>query len=144
MINPHHQKPQTPPEVSDSSDPYFLHHSDHPGITLVSKVLDGDNYGTWSRAMSISLSAKNKIGFIDGSIKPPSPSDVKYPLWRRCNDMILSWILNSINPELANSVIYADTAAEVWSDLKERFSQGNASRIFQIQKSIVEHRQGQQ
>jgi hypothetical protein len=46
--------------------------------------------------------------------------------------MILSWILNSITPELADSVIYSTTAEEVWEDLRDRFSQSNAPCIFQI------------
>ena len=28
----------------DSNSSYSLHHSDHPGMVLVSKYLDGDNY----------------------------------------------------------------------------------------------------
>ncbi|KAL2517884.1 Retrotran gag 3 domain-containing protein [Abeliophyllum distichum] len=43
------------------SDPMALHQSDHPGLILVSKPLDGNNYGQWSRAMRIALIAKNKI-----------------------------------------------------------------------------------
>ncbi|CAL9001257.1 unnamed protein product, partial [Prunus brigantina] len=58
--------------------------------------------------------------------------------------MVLSWLLNSIHLDIANSVIYANTAAEVWSDLRERFSQGNNSRIYHIKREIIEHRQGQQ
>ncbi|KAF7132885.1 hypothetical protein RHSIM_Rhsim09G0014100 [Rhododendron simsii] len=126
------------------SNPYSLHHSDHPGMILVSKLLEGDNYSTWSRAMRIALSAKNKIGFVTGSIKPPSSTDTTFPLWQRCNDMVLSWLLNSIHPDIATSVIYAETSAEVWADLQERFSQGNDSRIYQIKQEIGEHRQGQQ
>lgn len=57
--------------------------------------------------------------------------------WRRCNDMILSWILNSITPDLADSVIYSTTAQKVWEDLQDRFSQSNAPRIFQIEKDIA-------
>ncbi|CAL9007106.1 unnamed protein product [Prunus brigantina] len=30
----------------------------------------------------------------------------------------------------------------VWNDLKDRFSQGNDSRIYQIRQEIAEHRQG--
>ncbi|CAA0837804.1 Unknown protein [Striga hermonthica] len=58
--------------------------------------------------------------------------------------MVISWLLNSIHPDIASSVIYAETASEIWADLEERFSQGNDSRIFQIKREIVEHRQGQQ
>ncbi|WJZ95113.1 hypothetical protein VitviT2T_013904 [Vitis vinifera] len=130
--------------TTEALDPFSLHHSDHPGMVLVSKVLEGDNYSTWSRAMRISLSAKEKIGFVTGSIKPPSSTDDSFPSWQRCNDMVISWLLNSIHPDIASSVIYAETTLEIWADLRECFSQGNDSRIYQIKRDIVEHRQGQQ
>ncbi|KAL6334337.1 hypothetical protein AAG906_014738 [Vitis piasezkii] len=79
-----------------------------------------------------------------GSIKPPFSIDDSFPSWQRCNDMVISWLLNSIHPDIASSVIYAEIAAEIWADLRERFSQGNDSRIYQIKRDIVEHRQGQQ
>ncbi|KAI5339322.1 hypothetical protein L3X38_018594 [Prunus dulcis] len=59
-------------DAYDSTDPYYIHHSDHPGMVLASIPLTGDNYSTWSRKVRISLSAKNKTGFIDGSIVKPS------------------------------------------------------------------------
>ncbi|KAK3210923.1 hypothetical protein Dsin_015629 [Dipteronia sinensis] len=62
----------------------------------------------------------------------------------RCKDMVLSWILNSVHSDIAESVIYAKTVAEVWNDLKERFSQGNDSRIYQILLEIVKYKQGQE
>ncbi|WKA02856.1 hypothetical protein VitviT2T_021008 [Vitis vinifera] len=105
----------------EALDPFSLHHSDHPGMVLVSKVLEGDNYSTWSQAMRISLSAKDKIGFVIGSIKPPSSTDDSFPSWQRCNDMVISWLLNSIHPDIASSVIYAETAVEIWADIRERF-----------------------
>ncbi|RVW94694.1 Ankyrin repeat-containing protein [Vitis vinifera] len=126
--------------TTEALDPFSLYHSDHPGMVLVSKVLEGDNYSTWSRAMRISLSAKDKIGFITGSIKPPSSTDDSFPSWQCCNDMVISWLLNSIHPNIANNVIYAETAVGIWANLRERFSQGNNSRIYQIKRDIVEHK----
>ncbi|KAM1017674.1 hypothetical protein ACFX2A_048208 [Malus domestica] len=105
----------------DITDPFYIHHSDHPGLHLVSKPLDGDNYSTWSRAMTISLSAKNKLGFMDGSIEAPPETDAKYSLWKRCNDMVLSWMVSSIGNILMSSVLYTNSPAEIWEDLKERF-----------------------
>nr|XP_028943579.1 uncharacterized protein LOC114819382 [Malus domestica] len=58
--------------------------------------------------------------------------------------MVISWILNSVHSDIGNSVMYTNTAAKVWEELRERFSQGNDSRIYQIKRDIVEHRQGQQ
>ena len=33
--------------ILDSSSPYFLHSGDHPGLNLVSNLLNGVNYHTW-------------------------------------------------------------------------------------------------
>ncbi|KAL6322595.1 hypothetical protein AAG906_009909 [Vitis piasezkii] len=123
----------------DAANPYFLHHSDHPGMVLVSKPLNGDNYSTWCRAMTISLNAKSKLGFIDGTTTMPSATDKpdEHASWKKCNDMILSWILNSLSQDLADSVIFSTTAQEVWEDLRDRFSQSNAPRIFQIERDIA-------
>ncbi|BBG99051.1 wall-associated kinase 2 [Prunus dulcis] len=44
--------------------------------------------------------------------------------------------------QISNSVIYTATAREVWDDLRERFSQKNAPRIFEIRRAIANHTQG--
>ncbi|KAL6311626.1 hypothetical protein AAG906_027478 [Vitis piasezkii] len=129
-------KSEIPTDFSkaDLSNPYFTHHSDHPGLVLISKSLNGDNYSAWKRAMILALNSKNKLGFVNGSIKAPSKeTDPEgYGTWSRCNDMVHSWIVNTLNLEIADSVIYYSTAHEVWEDLRERFSQSNAPRIFEI------------
>ena len=55
-------------QMDDYGSPYFLNNGDHPAISLVSHHLTGSNYNTWSRAMSLALNAKNKLGFVDGII----------------------------------------------------------------------------
>ncbi|KAK0574018.1 hypothetical protein LWI29_017044 [Acer saccharum] len=130
---------------SNISNPFFTHHSDHPGLVLISKPLNGDNYSTWKRAMTLALNSKNKVGFVNGSINAPSKTidPEGYAAWSRCNDMVHSWIVNTLSPEISESVIYYSTANEVWEDLRERFSQSNAPRIFEIQRDIAYFRQEQ-
>ncbi|RVX14444.1 hypothetical protein CK203_017366 [Vitis vinifera] len=67
-------KSEIPTDFSKAnlSNPYFTHHSDHPGLVLISKSLNGDNYSAWKRAMILALNSKNKLGFVNGSIKAPS------------------------------------------------------------------------
>ena len=103
------------------SNPYFIHHSDHSGLVLISKPLNGDNYSGWKRAMTLALNSKNKLRFVDGSIKSPSiiEDPESYAIWSRCNDMVHSWIINTVNSEIADSIIYYPTAYEVWEDLRE-------------------------
>ncbi|KAK2968199.1 hypothetical protein RJ640_001031 [Escallonia rubra] len=90
------------------------------------------------------LTAKNKIGFINGSIEKPSEKDqpTEYALWNQCNSMILSWLTHSVEPDLAKGVIHAKTAYQVWEDFKDQFSQKNAPAIYQIQKSLASFSQG--
>ncbi|KAG2707303.1 hypothetical protein I3760_05G142600 [Carya illinoinensis] len=60
--------PPPPPPSSDAASPFFLHPSDNPGVVLVTQILLSDNYHTWSRSMTMALSAKNKLGFVDGQL----------------------------------------------------------------------------
>ena len=103
--------------MEDSTSPYFLHNSDHPGIVLVSHHLTGANYNNWSKAMVMALTAKNKISFIDGSIPCPESDDLLFGTWIRCNSMVISWILNSVHKDIADSLLYFDTAVGIWNDL---------------------------
>ncbi|KAL6191946.1 hypothetical protein ACLB2K_038335 [Fragaria x ananassa] len=130
---------------AEPSNPYFIQHLDHPGLVLVSKLLNGDNYSGWKRAMVRAPNSKNKLGFVNSSIKAPSEATDPegYATWSRCNDMVHSWIVNSCNPEIADSVTYYSSAHEVWEDLHEHFSQANATRIFEIQRYIASLRQEQ-
>ncbi|KAL5805972.1 hypothetical protein ACOSQ4_028705 [Xanthoceras sorbifolium] len=90
------------------------------------------------------LTAKNKMGFINGSIKPPSEIEkpTKFSLWNQCNSMILSWITHYVEPDLAKGVVHAKTAHQVWEDLKDQFSQKNALTIYHIKKSLASLSQG--
>ncbi|KAF8390314.1 hypothetical protein HHK36_024839 [Tetracentron sinense] len=84
-------------------------------MILVPKVLDGTNYAMWKRSMLISLSAKNKLGFIKGTITTPDEKDPKYSLWQRCNDMV----------SLGYSILSVKTLYTVFSMLKlpQKFGQ---------------------
>ncbi|KAF8401062.1 hypothetical protein HHK36_014365 [Tetracentron sinense] len=107
--------------IPDSSNLFSLHHSDNPRTVLVSQHLIGDNYPTWNRAMSTALNAKNKYCFVDGSIDIPLPTSTDFSAWKRCNDMVKSWLLNSLSQEISDSVIYASSAKEIWEDLQEPY-----------------------
>jgi hypothetical protein len=118
------------------SNPLYLHHGDNPGSILVTQLLTGDNYYTWSRLMFMALTAKNKLQFINAALPKPHSSDPDFFAWTRCNNMVLSWIINSVSKEIAASVISVDFAETMWNDLRDPFSQQNGPRIFQIQKAI--------
>ncbi|CAO2813743.1 unnamed protein product [Amaranthus hypochondriacus] len=67
---------------SSIDDPYFLANSDSPTASLVAALFSGGNFLHWKRNVLRALGAKNKIGFVDGSIPEPDPSDAKHVKWK--------------------------------------------------------------
>ena len=90
------------------------------------------------------LIAKKKIGFIDGIIEKPSQdaNSIEFELWNQCNSTIISWLTHLVEADIAEGIIYAKTARQVWVDLHDQFSQKNDPAIFQIQRSIGMMSQG--
>jgi hypothetical protein len=109
----------------DCSNPLYLYHGDSSGSILASQLLNGDNYNTWSKSMIMVLIVKNKVHFIDGSMPKPDPSSIEFLAWTCCNNMVLSWIINSVSKDIVASIIYIDTSEAMWSNIKDRFSQQN-------------------
>ena len=54
----------------DHTHPLYLSSSDITGAVQIGIQLVGmENYTLWSKAMELTLLTKNKLGFVDGSIK---------------------------------------------------------------------------
>ncbi|CAL1384465.1 unnamed protein product [Linum trigynum] len=70
---------QHQPAVDPMADRYYLHGSEQPGLILVGEKLTTTNYNDWSQAMLNALGAKNKLGFINGSI--PHPGENHQNAW---------------------------------------------------------------
>ncbi|KAF5480603.1 hypothetical protein F2P56_001339 [Juglans regia] len=145
-------KPSFPPKpsnerylnFSDPFNPFRIDNGDNPATALVSDLLNADNYVSWSRAISRALHAKNKLGFINGNL--PKPTDVADPLleaWERCNDLVVSWLQNSVRASVKSSLALVDDSRILWLELQDRFTQQNGPRIFQLKRDLASLSQGQ-
>ncbi|KAL5712161.1 hypothetical protein ACHQM5_014360 [Ranunculus cassubicifolius] len=121
-------------------DPYVIHPSESPTLVFSSSALKGDNFGTWELGITKALNAKGKLGFINGTLLPPT-DPLSYACWKRADDLVSSWILNSIAPEIRPSCLYAESAFHLWKELKMRFVQSNAPKIFQLKSAIASLKQ---
>ena len=129
--------------MEDLKSPFFLHHGESPGAILVTQPLTKDNYPNWARAIRMALDVKSKLGFVDGSITTSMAiTPLEKIAWSKNNSMISSWILNSVSPHISGSVIYRNTAMEVWNSLRNHFLQANSPWISQLQKQISTIMQG--
>ncbi|XP_070044944.1 uncharacterized protein [Nicotiana tomentosiformis] len=56
--------------------------------------------------------------------------------------MVLAWLLNSLSKEIAESVTYSQTTAELWNELDERYGQADGTKFFQLQRELNNIGQG--
>ena len=55
--------------------------------------------------MTMAFTVKNKIRFIDGSIKEPYEKSLdEHEQWSRYNQVVKTWLLGSMSKEIAGSV----------------------------------------
>ncbi|XP_060964620.1 uncharacterized protein LOC115718736 [Cannabis sativa] len=131
------------PAYEDIRSPYYLSNADHPGLVLATRILTDRNFQPWRRDFKISIGARNKTPFLEGILPQPPPNDSLFGSCIRCNQMVMSWILHSISPEIKSSIMYLDTAAEMWTVLHNRFNQGNGPRIFELNETLTYLHQGE-
>ena len=125
--------------------PYYLAPSEGPGCLITVVIFDGKSYDLCERAVRNALKAKNKLGFIEGTLKKPEPNGentIKLQTWEMINSMICSWILNVIEPKLRSSIAYVDTAELMWSKLKKRYAVASAPKIHQLKATLANCKQG--
>lgn len=124
----------------DTNSPLYIHPSDYPKQLHVNDVLTDNNYTDWSQEMMNFLLAKNKVGLIDGSIpKPEKAGD--HMAWMRCDAMVKGWLTTAMDKDIRNSVKYASTAREIWSDLLERFGKESAPRAYELKQILTRTQQ---
>jgi hypothetical protein len=122
--------------------PYDLNSNDNPGSVITQVQLRGENYDEWSKAVKTSLRARRKWGFIDGTIKKPEEESSKIDDWWTVQAMLVSWILNTVEPSLRTTMSYFETAKELWDDIKERFDVVNGPRVQQLKSELAQCKQG--
>ncbi|XP_074293169.1 uncharacterized protein LOC141620115 [Silene latifolia] len=131
------------------SSPLYLHPSDSPSLKLTHTEFVGNNYAIWADAVCNGLDAKNKLGFIDGSVTKPSTgssaaNDMEAVAWRQCQAMIRAWLRGVIDPKLHSSISFNSEVKEIWDELRERYSVGNAPRVHQLKSDLHDCRLGKQ
>ncbi|PKI40750.1 hypothetical protein CRG98_038861 [Punica granatum] len=82
------------------------------------------------------MTAKNKVGMIDGTVARPPEGDPNRAKWEISNALVISWIFNTLDSKLQSSVACATVAQDLLEDLRERYSQGNETRIYQLKAEI--------
>ena len=89
------------------------------------------------------IKGKGKIGHLDGMVKMPERSDLLFNKWEEENFMIMSWLVNSMQPKISRAYLFLKKTSDIWKIAKEiYFKVGNTTRIFELNGRIQNTKQG--
>lgn len=98
---------------------------------LSSVLLNEFNYLPWSRAVTIALGGRSKLGFINGSTISPKVNDPEYKAWLFKDQLIMSWILNSMERNLIEIFSFSESSSDLWDAIHHMYgNQNNSARTF--------------
>ena len=116
------------------SSVYFLHPFDN-SQKIVNIVFAGRGFSNWKRVMTIALSGRNKLGFVDDSLSRPNNNSSARAL-DRVDNVVMRWIIGVLENSIANSILSFKTCKEIWDELEERYGQSSNAQMFSLQEEL--------
>ncbi|KAM0999677.1 hypothetical protein ACFX2A_006518 [Malus domestica] len=129
-------------ETQHSLSPNFLDVEVNTNQRLCSVLLNEFNYLPWSRAVSLALGGKGKLGFVNGSVEAPYRSSSTYDAWLCKDQLVMFLLLNTMEKHVAEIFSYSNSAHDLWKALQDMYgNQNNYARVFQLKKDIASAQQ---
>ncbi|KAM1264124.1 hypothetical protein ACFX2J_033963 [Malus domestica] len=89
----------------------------NPNQRLNSVLLNEFNYLPWSRAVSLALGGRSKLGFINGSIEAFDASFTTYESWLSKDQLVMSWLINFMERKIAEIFSYSESPFQLWKSV---------------------------
>lgn len=89
------------------------------------------------------ICGRGKDDYLTGAAPKPDPEDSKYKVWKAENNMVMSWLINSMTNEVGDNFILYETAQQIWEAAKETYSDTeDTAEAFEIESVLHDFRQG--
>ncbi|KAK2979535.1 hypothetical protein RJ640_013552 [Escallonia rubra] len=113
-------------------------------ILITKHKLTGHNYHQWAKSVMMFISGKGKDDYLTGAASPPQKDDPSFRMWKTENNMVMSWLINTMDNEIGQNFLFYDTAYEIWMAAKETYSDNdNTTELFDIKGALHDLRQGE-
>ena len=87
------------------------------------------------------LKGKGKLSHLDGP--KPSEEDPKFETWDEEESLIMSWLWDSMQPEISGNCMFLSTAKNIWDMVKRTYSKvKDAALAYEIKIKIHSTKQG--
>lgn len=115
----------------------------NPNQRLSSVLLNEFNFLPWSRAITLALGGRSKLSFINEKNNRPVSSSSDFDAWLSQDQLVMSWLLNSMEPKIAEIFSYSESSSHLWKAVTDMYgNMNNAARVFQLKKDLAELQQG--
>ncbi|KAH6808269.1 hypothetical protein C2S51_029377 [Perilla frutescens var. frutescens] len=105
---------------------------------LSSVLLNEYNYLSWSRAIKLALGSRSKLSFISDKNGVLDADSTEYPSWLAQDQLVISWLLNSMELKLSEIFSYSDLAYHLWRSVKDMYGEvNNSARLFQLKMDLA-------
>uniref|UniRef100_A0A2N9FUB4 Integrase catalytic domain-containing protein n=1 Tax=Fagus sylvatica TaxID=28930 RepID=A0A2N9FUB4_FAGSY len=102
--------------------------------------LKGSNYLQWSRAVLVFLTGRGKESYLT-TTKPTDTT--KISTWIKEDAQIMTWLWNSLEPDVFNNVSYLESSKDIWDTLRLMYSsEENITRIHELYQDMFSLQQG--
>ncbi|KAF3785221.1 hypothetical protein EJ110_NYTH28490 [Nymphaea thermarum] len=73
----------------------------------------------------------------------PLTKTEKYSTWEEDNNIVMSWIMNSVQTHITPTIAYYTSAKHMWEFLKQTYSHDkNMSKVLQVKEELLKLQQG--
>ncbi|GMP92340.1 hypothetical protein CsSME_00042602 [Camellia sinensis var. sinensis] len=111
--------------------------TDNPSLQISPVKLDGSNYLIWSRSCGLAIAARRLTGYITGSLPLPDGDASLHTQWISENALVMTWLINSMQPTISRSFLLLDTAHKIWTAAAQMYSQqGNDAQAYELRKKL--------
>ncbi|KAL5540397.1 hypothetical protein UlMin_042420 [Ulmus minor] len=116
---------------------------DSSHLPITGHKLNGKNFLQWSQSVIMFICEKGKDDYLTGVAVPHAKEDPKFKRWKAENNMVMSWLINSMNNDIGENFLLYETANEIWDAARETYSDNeNTSELFEIEGTLHNLRQG--
>ena len=113
-------------------------------IPVTSHKLTGHNYLQWSQSVMMFICGRGRDDYLTGATAQPKPEDPQFRTWRAENNLVMSWLINSMTTEIGENFLLYSTAKEIWDAAHDTFSSSeNTAELFHIETILHDLKQGE-
>jgi gag-polypeptide of LTR copia-type len=110
---------------------------------LTTTLLNGTNYPSWVRSVYLFLHSKGKLSHITGKTEIPieqkTSTEQTNLEWQQNDTSVMTWLLNSMEPQVSRLFMFMNSAKEIWDETKEMYGQDqNFSYILHLKQEIAQ------